>query len=128
MNSQEPNRKSPMKDRSRRRSPVIAALAILVAVLVAGLFAVIADRPCPLAAGPGKPAALTTTPALATPASAGMNSADGAEILQTPPAGHSEDLSAVPRPQARDKAARQALEKLVDEQKFEAAAAEGAPT
>ncbi|MCJ7485817.1 MAG: hypothetical protein MUQ25_06565, partial [Candidatus Aminicenantes bacterium] len=84
MNSQEPDKKTPTEVRSRRRTPVIAALAIVAAVLVAGLFAVIADRPCPLAAGRVSPA---------------------------------------PFDQARGKAARQAVEKLVEEQKFEAAAA-----
>jgi uncharacterized protein YfaS (alpha-2-macroglobulin family) len=117
MNSQEP---------IRRFGPVIAAAAVLAAVLAVGLFAVIADRPCPLAAGRGEPAPISVTPAMATPGSGEISSADGAEALHTPPAGHSEDLSAVPVPQARGKAARQAVEKLINEEKFEAAAEETA--
>lgn len=100
MNSQEPDTKFPMEDRSRRRSPIVAAVAILAAVLAVGLFAVISDRPCPLAAGPSAPSSLTP---LSAPSEAPRT-----EI------------------QARGKAARQAVEKLVEEQKFEAAAAEAA--
>ncbi len=87
MNNQESDKKPPMEVRPRRRTPVIAALAIVAAVLVAGLYAVIADRPCTLAA---------------------------------------ERVSPAPFDQARGKAARQAVEKLVAEQKFEAAAEEAA--
>ncbi|MCX6569664.1 MAG: MG2 domain-containing protein, partial [Candidatus Aminicenantes bacterium] len=59
-----------------------------------------------------------------TPASVGVNPADGTEILYAPQAGHIDDPTVVSAPQARGKAARQAVEKLVEEQKFEAAAAE----
>jgi uncharacterized protein YfaS (alpha-2-macroglobulin family) len=101
MNSQEPDKKSPMKDRSRRRSPVVAAAAVLAAVLATGLFAIIANRPCPLSAG---------------------------RVVSTaaPRTDDTEDASMAVESQSKLKAARQAVEKLVAEQKFEAAAEEAA--
>ena len=94
----------------RRFGPTVAAVAILAVVLAAGLFAVIADRPCPLAAGRVDYSSLT-------PLSV------SAEAPRTDDAG---GASMAADPQARGKAARQAVEKLVEEQKFEAAAAEAA--
>ncbi len=102
MNSQERNRGSRMMTHLRGIGPALPAIIVLAVVLVAGLFAVIADRPCPLAAGPGESAALAET---AT-----------ADATMTPS----------PTAQARGKAARLAVEKLIEEQKFEAAAAEAA--
>jgi uncharacterized protein YfaS (alpha-2-macroglobulin family) len=129
-----------MKRNLRRLGPAVPTIIVLAAVLVAGLFAVIADRPCPLTAGPGKSAALAATPAMPTPSPielapepAGSDSAaSGTVVLHTSPAGQSDDSPTspassapfAPPAQARGKAARQAVEKLVEEQKFEAAAAE----
>lgn len=110
MRSQEPDKKSPMKDRSRRFGPVVAAATVLAAVLAAGLFAVIADHPCPLVAG--RVASSSLTP---LSASSDARSADDAA-----------DASMASDPQSKLKAARQAVEKLVAEQKFEAAAEEAA--
>jgi uncharacterized protein YfaS (alpha-2-macroglobulin family) len=101
MNSQFPVKESRTKSRSRKLGSVVPAVAVLAAVLAAGVFAVIADRPCPLAAGPGEPTASYTP--------------SGSLIGANP---------SVAGPQARGKAARQAVEKLVSEEKFEAAAAE----
>ncbi|MBE3131475.1 MAG: hypothetical protein IMZ54_12280, partial [Acidobacteria bacterium] len=110
MRSQEPDKKSPMKDRSRRFGPVVAAATVLAAVLAVGLFAVIADHPCPLVAGRVDYSSLTPLSA-----SSDARSADDAE-----------DASMASDPQSKLKAARQAVEKLVEEQKFEAAAEEAA--
>ena len=128
MNSQEPVKKSPMKRDSRKFGPAVPAIAVLAAVLAVGLFASLSNRPCPLSAGRVAPAALTTTPgslvteaqsapALLTPLSASSDA---------PPADDAGDASMAADPQARGKAARQAVEKLVAEQKFEAAAEEAA--
>ena len=110
MQSQEPDKRSPMKHRARRLGPVVAAAAVLAAVLAVGLFAVIADRPCPLSAGHGANSSLTP-----------LSASTLAPRTDAP-----EDASMAADPQARGKAARQAVEKLVSEEKFEAAAEETA--
>jgi hypothetical protein len=74
--------------------PAVPAIAVLAAVLAAGLFAVVADRPCPM-----------------RPPLGPDSSADKDAIVAAP--------KQIPGPPDR-----QAVEKLIAEQKFEAAAAE----
>ncbi len=74
------------------KSPVWPAVGILAVLLVAGLFAIINDGPCPVCAVQASP-----------PSAAGLAS---------------------PSASSEGQAARAAVEKLIEEQKFEAAAAE----
>ncbi|MCX6569653.1 MAG: MG2 domain-containing protein, partial [Candidatus Aminicenantes bacterium] len=128
MQSQEPDKNSPMKDRSRRFGPVVAAAAVLIAVLAVGLFAVIANRPCPLAAERVAPAALTPTPGVQVTASQSASSSltPLSASTEAPRTDAPEDASMAAEAQSKLKAARQAVKKLVEEQKFEAAAEETA--
>ena len=91
--------------------PGVATVAVLAAVLAVGLFAVRADRPCPLSAAGG---AVTAAAAAACPPSPTPLVTSGPEEVP---------MSA-PADQSRIEAARAAVQKLVDEQKLEAAAAE----
>ncbi len=95
---------------------------MLAALLSAGLFAVVSDRPCLRSAGLGGP----TAQACETPAAAGPRSSPPtagspvpAESLGVPI-----ERTTSPSQQPSDKSARDAVEKLISEQKFEAAAAE----
>ncbi len=101
MTSQKPKDEQPLAGRtapggSSPKGPSFAAVAVLLAVLGAGAYAVVARNSCPLAAGPSALAA--SLPEEASPM---------ADPSQT-----------------SAKAAREAVDKLVAEQKFEAAAAE----
>src|SRR5512136_108560 len=82
---------------------IFPGLAVLAVVGAAGLFAIIRDRPCLRSAGLGGP----SLQACETPANNSGPSTDGNASRQV-----------------TEKAARQSVEKLVSEQKFEAAAAE----
>ena len=87
----------------------VPAIAVLAALLAVGLFAVVADRPCPANAGLVAGGAEGPGP-LSAPIGAGS------------PAGEEETMAG--SDQVRGKAAREAVDKLIAEQKFEAAAAE----
>lgn|GEM_PF-186884 len=103
---------TPERARKPRRSgPSAPVLVVLAAVLGGGLYAVLADRPCPLSAA----RALADSPASGPAASP--------RRIQT---GKTEDdpMTASDPGQVRGRAARAAVDKLIDEQKFEAAAAE----
>src|SRR5512140_1148197 len=99
------HREFPSKRRFRKLGPAAPAIGVLAAVLAVGLFAVVADKPCPLSAGIASGQVPGTVHAGLV---AGDSGASG-----TPESG-----------QVRAKAAREAVEKLIAEQKFEAAAAE----
>jgi uncharacterized protein YfaS (alpha-2-macroglobulin family) len=106
MDSQKPGNGSAMKGHSRKGPAAFPAVAVLAAILAVGLFAVIKDGSCPLAA-----------PSLSGPLSA---------TSPEPRTDDPEEMSMASESQARGKAARQAVEKLINEQKYEAAAAEAA--
>ncbi len=89
-------------ENARKSKPPIAVLAVLLAVLGAGLYAVVADNSCPLAAGPAN--------------------AGPAALASPIPEENLAIMTAASQTSA--KAAREAVEKLVSEQKFEAAATE----
>ena len=44
-------RLSPLKSSLRKLGPALPAIAVLAAMLAVGLFAIVADRPCPVYAG-----------------------------------------------------------------------------
>ena len=97
--------------------PAFPAAVVLALLFAAGLFAVVADRPCLRAAGLGgpplhgydRPAGRAGSPGMA------IDRIAPAEVVTTT----GPDLE-----QLRGKAAREAVQKLIDEQKLEAAAAE----
>jgi hypothetical protein len=152
--STELNRKrSPFKRWRRKLGPTVPAIAVLAAVLSAGLFAVIRDGSCPAhaglvagsaeaacpagaglvandsgATGPAHAVLVANDSGAAGPAHAGLVAGDGEAagtahaVLVANDFGARAPLS--DSGQVRGKAARQAVEKLIDEQKFEAAAAE----
>ncbi len=93
----------PLFDRSKIAGRAIPAIAVLILLAAAGLYAVVADRPCPRSAAPAAAAASSTLDT-ASP--------------EAPP------LTAADPGSPQDKAARDAVDKLIGEQKFEAAAAE----
>ena len=101
MSQQEPIRAeegTPKKEPARKSLAGFAGPLILAALFSAGLFAVVRDGSCPLAVGQENPAPT-----------------EGASMTVIP---------SQKQPSAREKAARATVEKLVNEQKFEAAAAE----
>ncbi len=109
--------KTPKAIRSRKLGPALPAIAVLAALLAVGLFAVVADRPCPLSAQPPSSAALSS-PASLVPS--------GASPVPVGPrnSGEMEEATMAKPDQLRGKADREAVDKLIAEQKFEAAAAE----
>ena len=95
-----------------------AVVAVLAAVLAIGLFAVIRDNRCPLAPRTAEPGLVAGDPGASGTADEGL--ADGGRIsslLYAEPVTENPD-------QPGGQAAREAVEKLITEQKFEAAAAE----
>lgn len=93
--------KSSLKRSFRKLGPAVPALAVLAAVLAIGLFAIVSNRPCLLTAG------LVANDSSAAGLVAGNAEAIVATSDQTPA-----------------KASRASVEKLISEQKYEAAAAE----
>lgn len=131
MSNPEPNAEAHNQDKTPRRGPSAGALAVLVALAGLGAFAVLRDGPCPLAAGRTVAAARAASgleSALPAPAAsreaASLPAAADPEGAAVTPAPHS-PRSPRPSPSAmQSKAAKDAVEKLVAEQKLEAAAAE----
>ena len=113
--------KSPLKHSFRKLGPAVPAMAVLAAVLAVGLFAVVSDHPCPVAmrlvAG-GAEASVSAPDQAPASADAGLVAGD-AEAAGPADAGLVADDSG-----AAGQASRAAVEKLIAEQKFEAAAAE----
>ncbi|RPI98124.1 MAG: hypothetical protein EHM31_12285, partial [Candidatus Aminicenantes bacterium] len=114
-----------MDERTPKMRNKVPAITVLAALLAVGLFAVVSDRPCALStamSGSGSPTCEPapapdgshTSPSPAQPASA--------NVRATTPAGEEATMS---KPgQVSGKAEREAVDKLISEQKFEAAAAE----
>jgi len=95
---------APKVARSPKLGPALPAIGTLAVLLAVGLFAVVSDRPCPVFTG----------------LVAGDSEAEGpANAVLT-----SEEGSMVKPDQVRGRAEREAVDKLIKEQKFEAAAAE----
>ncbi|MDH4197676.1 MAG: hypothetical protein OEW05_09735, partial [Candidatus Aminicenantes bacterium] len=97
---------------------LLIRVAILGAFLGIGLFAVIEDGPRSLSCAP--------LAAQSTPEHAKNGSIQDPSASSTPPADLGAENRAEPALKARDRAARQTVEKLIDEEKYEAAAAEAA--
>ncbi len=98
MDSREPLKRSPKKHDFHRLSQAIPPIAVLAAILTVGLFAVVANHPCP--------------------ADAELNAGDNGT------AGPAHAVLVAGDNGAVGQASRAAVEKLIAEQKFEAAAAE----
>ncbi|MGZ5454880.1 MAG: hypothetical protein ACXWHJ_11680, partial [Candidatus Aminicenantales bacterium] len=98
--------KSPSKRSFRKLGPAVPAMAVLAAVLAVGLFAVVSDHPCPVAMRlvAGNAEAIVSASDQAPTTAVAVLVAGDAE--------------------AAGQASRAAVEKLIAEQKFEAAAAE----
>ena len=110
---------SPLKRIFGKLGPAVPAMAVLAAVLAVGLFAVVRDRPCVVST-----VLVANDCETAGPASAGLvaGSAEAAGPAHAGPTGEEADMSA--SGQTSNQTIRKSVEKLIAEQKFEAAAAE----
>lgn len=119
MDHRQPTEKSPTQHGFGRLAPAVPAIVVLAAVLAVGLFAIVSDHPCPLSAGRTEEEAADPAHAVLVAGDSGAAGPAHAVLV----AGGAEAIVTVPD-QVRGKAAREAIEKLIAEQKFEAAAAE----